>query len=275
MIEQFWLFHCGWFRAPRGALEKGGGFDLVRCPFLCAVAVHPTYGPIVVDAPFGHEGPANAGEVFGSFLRRAGQRFQSQWATVKRIEQLGFRPAEVDHILMTHLHWDHTGGMKGLAHATFHVTGEEWDHAIALSPVEALRSGYAQADFRALSGRLRRLDIPDTPGDGLDVFGDGSVEAVALPGHSPGHAGYRFRLANGRVVFFIGDAVFSIPQITEDAEFGIFPRLVAHSTERTRATRQRLREAWRSAPDAEILVCSHDFGWGERCIDGPIALHEL
>lgn len=275
MIEQFWLFHCGWFRAPRGAFEKGGGFDLVRLPFLAAVAVHQTLGPLVIDAPFGHEGPANAGEVFGSFLRRAGQRFKPQWAIVPRIEQLGFRTSEIDHILMTHLHWDHTGGMKELAHATFHVTREEWDHALALNPVEALRSGYAQSDFRALGSRLQRLDIPDAPGDGLDVFGDGSVEAVALPGHSPGHAGYRFRLTDGRAIFYIGDAVFTIPQITRDVDFGIFPRIAAGSIEDARATRQRLRDAWRRAPDAETLVCSHDFEWGERCMGSPIPLHDV
>ena len=67
MIEQFWLFHCGWFRVPRGAFEKGGGFDMVALPFLAAVAFHSELGPIVVDAPFGHEGPTNAGEVVGSF----------------------------------------------------------------------------------------------------------------------------------------------------------------------------------------------------------------
>jgi glyoxylase-like metal-dependent hydrolase (beta-lactamase superfamily II) len=275
MIEQFWLFHCGWFRVPKGAFEKGAGFEVGRMPFLAAVAYHPERGPIVVDAPFGHEGPANAGEVIGSFLRRTGQKFRPQWAIVPRIEQLGFRPSEVDDILMTHLHWDHTGGMKQLAHAHFWVSETEWDFATGLGPMEAVAEGYAPGDYRALQSRVRRLDLSDEVdiAGGFDVFGDGSVEAVPLPGHSPGHVGYRFRLTDGRTIFFVGDAVFTLPQITEGRAFGFFPRIAATDADRAQATVTSLRDWWRTDGRDQILVSSHDFGWGEECLDGPTPLH--
>lgn len=275
MIEQFWLFHCGWFRAPRGAFEKGGGFDLARLPFLAAVAYHSERGPIVVDAPFGHEGPTNAGEVVGSFLRKAGQKFKPEWGIVPRIEQLGFRASEVDDILVTHLHWDHAGGMKQLAHANFWVSGIEWDHATSLAPVEAVRAGYVQADFRALQSRVRRLELAeehDVAG-GYDVFGDGSVEAVPLPGHTPGHVGYRFHLTDGRKVFFLADATFTTAQITENVEFGMFPRIAAWDVETARDTVAVLRDWWHEDNPDEILITSHDFAWGDACLDGPTPLH--
>lgn len=278
MIEQFWLFHCGWFRVPRGAFEKGTGFELVRMPFLSAVAYHSERGPIVIDAPFGHEGPANAGEVIGSFLRKAGQKFKREWAIIPRIEQLGFRPAEIDDVLVTHLHWDHTGGLKELAHATFWLDVREWDYAMSLGAADAIRAGYAVSDFRALSSRIRRLDLTDEVdvSGGFDVFGDGSVQAVPLRGHSPGHVGYRFHLADGRKVFFVADAVFTIPQITEQRDFGIFPRIAASDADTARLTMWRLRDWYRTGgADDEILISSHDFDWGERCLDGPVALHEL
>ena len=279
MIEQFWLFHCGWFRVPRGAFEKSGGFDLARMPFLCGVAYHTELGPIVVDAPFGHEGPTNAGEVVGSFLRKAGQKFRREWAIVPRIEQLGFRPSEVDHILVTHLHWDHSGGMKELAHGQFWIDALEWEHANSLSAADAMRSGYVPADYRALAPRVRQMEIGADAeiSRGLDVFGDGSVEAVPLRGHSPGHTGYRFHLTDGRKVFFVADAVFTVRQITDHREFGIFPRIAASDVDEARLTMLRLRDWVRTGGcgDDQILVASHDFEWGERCLDGPIALHEM
>lgn len=277
MIEQFWLFHCGWFRAPRGAFEKGAGLiETVRLPFLAAVAYHPQFGPIVIDAPFGHEGPANAGEVFGSFLRKAGQKFKPEWGIVPRIEQLGFRTSEVDHILMTHLHWDHTGGMKELGHARFQIAELEWAHAMSLGAVEALRAGYAQSDFRALASRVRRLNVEPSVdlSCGLDIFGDGSIEAVALPGHSPGHLGYRLRLTDGRSIFYLGDAVFSVAQVTDDVELGIFPRIAASSVPEAKLTLARLRDWWRRSDRCEILICSHDTTWGARCMDGPHPVHQ-
>lgn len=277
MIEQFWLFHCGWFRVPRGAILKGGGFEPTRLPFLSAVAYHRDRGPIVIDAPFGHEGPANVGEVFGSFLRGAGQKFRREWAIVPRVEQLGFRPSEVDDILVTHLHWDHTGGMKALAHANFWMDRTEWDHANSFTPSEALRQGYVPSDYRALGPRVRRLELNDEVHleGGFDVFGDGSVQAVPLRGHSPGHTGYRFHLTDGRKIFFVGDAVFSITQITEGRELGIFPRLVASDLDAARLTIARLRDFHRTVGGDQVLVSAHDFDWIDRCADGPIPLHEL
>lgn len=278
MIEQFWLFHCGWFRVPRGAFEKGGGFELARMPFLAAVAYHSTRGPIVVDAPFGHEGPTNAGEVVGSFLRKAGQRFRREWAIVPRIEQLGFRASEVDDVLVTHLHWDHTGGLKELAHANFWMDVTEWEHANSLGTTDAVSTGYILSDYRALGSRIRRLDLNDEVdvSGGFDIFGDGSVEAVPLRGHSPGHTGYRFHLTDGRKIFFVADAVFTIPQITDQRDLGMFPRIAASDTDSARLTMWRLRDWHRTGgSEGQVLVSSHDFDWGERCLDGPVALHEV
>jgi glyoxylase-like metal-dependent hydrolase (beta-lactamase superfamily II) len=133
-----------------------------------------------------------------------------------------------------------------------------------------------QGDFRALNSRVRRLDLSEEVdiGGGLDVFGDGSVEAVSLPGHSVGHVGYRFHLTNGRTIFFVGDVAFTISQITESRDFGIFPRVAAADTDLARATLSRLREWWRREGRDQILICSHDFEWGEECMDGPTPLHD-
>lgn len=278
MIEQFWLYHCGFLRGPRGAVEQGGGLGIVKVPFLAAVAYHSEHGPVLVDVPFGREGPANAGEVFGAFLRKFGHKFRDDWAVVPRLEQLGFRASEVNHILMTHLHWDHTGGMKDLAHATFHVQTSEWRHANALSSVDAMTSGYAPGDYRSLGSRVRFLDLTNETdiAGGFDVFGDGCVQAVPLPGHSPGHVGYRFRLSDGRRVFFVGDAVFTLAQITHGVDLGIFPRLAAYDLTVARETQAALQEYWELDGDlaGEVLASSHDFDLGVRCLSGPVPLHE-
>lgn len=277
MIEQVWLFHCGWFRAPRGAFEAGGGLEIAKIPFLCLVAHHSKLGPIVVDAPFGHEGPTNAGEVLGSFLRRAGLSFRREWGIVPRIEQLGYRLSEVDNVLVTHLHWDHAGGMKELAQANFWIDTLEWEYATLLTPSEGRRIGYVQSDYRALAPRMQRMKLTESidPSVGHDVFGDRSVEAVALRGHSPGHTGYRFHLTDGRTIFYVGDAVFTIPMITQELDYGVFPRLVASNLSTAELTSLRLRDWYRTTAPDDILVAAHDFEWGARCMEGPVALHAL
>ena len=239
--------------------------------------VHPTHGPILVDAPFGHEGPANVGAVFGAVLRGAGLRFDQNWSVIPRIEQLGFRPSEVHHILMTHLHWDHTGGMKELGHAHFHITRTEWEYVDHLTPLKALRNGYQLDDFRAMRSRVELIDDPlplaEDP-TGLDLFGDGSVCAVGLPGHTLGHVGYRFRFADDTEIFYVGDAAFTNEHIGDRRPLGVFCRAAAFSVDQTLETLRSLRLYHDEHPD-EQMICAHDFGWGERCLEGPTPLHRV
>lgn len=277
MLEQLWLFHSGWMRVPRSAFVAGAALSFPRLPMLAALAYHTEHGPILIDAPFGHEGPANAGSLLGALARTAGFQFEDEWSIVPRLEQLGFRPSEVHHILMTHLHVDHTGGMKELGHAHFHVSRTEWEFPLSLKPLAALREGYALDDFRAMRNRVELFDDPkplqDDP-DGLDIFGDGSIRAVGLPGHTPGHVGYRLIFDDGRRVFLVGDAAYCIEHVIERRGLGPMARRFGWDVDQAGQTLRSLRLYHDEHPD-EVIVPSHDFEWGERCLDGPTPLHRL
>lgn len=239
---------------------------------MAALLVHSELGPILIDAPFGAEGPANAGEFFGAIARRSGLVFKDEWAIIPRIEQLGFRASEINHVLMTHLHFDHTGGMKSIAHAQFHIDRDEWMHSTGLKPLEATRAGYAVGDFRALAPRVEKLDLCNATLDaGHDVFGDGSIEAIPLHGHSIGHTGYRCKL-HDRTVFFVGDAVYFEEQITTDKGISLMGRSAAYDRAEALTTAVDLRAWFGRHPDT-IFANSHDVSLGESCMGGPRALH--
>jgi N-acyl homoserine lactone hydrolase len=275
MIEQLWIFHCGYVLVPEPTVFKDSSpLSIKKMPLMAAMAFHPEHGPILIDAPFGHEGPHNVGALWGTILRRSVQTFKDEWSIIPRIEQLGVRPSEVHHVLMTHLHFDHTGGMKALGHATFHLEQREWIWANGLSSFDALAAGVAVADFRALYARTELFSLPEyfeREAEGHDIFGDGSITAIALPGHSPGHTGYRIKLADGRTALFLGDAVFQVSHLTKKREPGFFPRLVARDHRMVEYTVGELMRYVEERPD-ELLICSHDFELGERCMAGPLKL---
>lgn len=274
MIEQFWIFHCGYVYVPE-LVAVGDGLPVPRClPFLAGLAVHEEHGPILIDAPFGHEGPRNVGTIVGSMLTKMGTQFKESWSIIPRIEQLGFRASQVNHVLMTHLHFDHTGGMKELSHATFHVNRTEWNFANSLPAFDALKQGYVLSDYRALLAKTQLLELPryfDRDDEGEDVLGDGSIFAHSLPGHAPGHTGYRFKLKGGDEIFYLGDAIFNLGCL-EGRELGMFPKLVAYHNMDAEFTAEELQRYYKKHPEMTYL-CSHDFDLGERCLDGPVALH--
>lgn len=273
MITRFWLFHCAYARVPREAIIQGGGWDLVRLPMLCGVAEHSELGPILLDAPYGHEGPSNVGSLMGSLMRRTGLEFQERWSVVARLEELGLRAADVGHILMTHLHYDHTGGMKSLAHARFHISQEEWDFAHSGSNRRSSMRGYARTDFMSLRNRVELRDpVPHLLDGtaGLDLFGDGSIEMFFLPGHTPGHCGFRLHLAEGPPILFVGDAAFTVPQIRGAENMGFALRTIASSMGGVRTSLRAIRRHIERHPEDRLITC-HDFELGARCIkEGPI-----
>ena len=100
----------------------------------------------------------------------------------------GLKPADVDVLGISHSHADHTG-------------------QAALMPAARLIIG--KADFYAMNGKAddpfgpwRKTGAPPltlTEGD-LDIFGDGTVVAYFLPGHTPGHMALLVRLKSGPVL---------------------------------------------------------------------------
>lgn len=274
MIDRFWLFHCGYMRLPRFAVVENGGWRMVRLPLLAGVAEHTEFGPVVFDAPFGREGPANIGSFLGALAQRSTIEFDEAWSIIPRIEQLGLRAADVSKILMTHLHFDHTGGMKTLAHGEFHLSEREWEFANADTVAHAASRGYSRGDFAALGDRVVLHEpIPHLADSkqGLDVLGDGSVEMFFLPGHTPGHCAYRIHLQDAPSVFFAGDAGFTVEEIRRSEGMGLMAKTVATGRGGCRVTKRAIRNHLAEHPD-EILITSHDLELGARCIDdGPIA----
>lgn len=276
MFDYIWLYHCGYIQTPLSMLLQGEDLPrgFVKLPFMALAAYHEEHGVVLVDAPYGHDGPKNMGSLLGSLIGASLMKFEPSWSVIPRLEQMGLRSSQVNHILMTHMHYDHTGGMKELGHATFHLSREEWNDATTIGPLDGLMKGYAISDYRALHARMNTFDNRDEydrHDEGIDLFGDGSVMAITLPGHTRGHMGYRFKLRDGRTIFHVGDSVYDLRQLTHRYGMGSMARRVSHDLPRAAFTMSELQRYHQENPEV-MLVCTHDIGLGERCMHRPIKL---
>lgn len=276
MLENFWLTHSGYYRVFRNILIAGGGFERVRMPFLFGIALHPDHGPVLLDAPFDEGGPVNMGALAATFLSATGLSFEPEWSVPGRLEELGFAPDDVEHVLVTHLHGDHTGAMKLLGSATFHIAQAEWEHANDVSFVDRTIGEYVVDDYAELGGQMEFFD--DLPhlddGEGLDLFGDGSVEVFTLPGHTPGHCVYRFHVRGGDTIFYAADAAHTLVQASGEADPGLMPRQFTHDMKKANEGLASIRRHLDTHPDDELIVC-HDPELGARVIDeGPMVFGE-
>jgi N-acyl homoserine lactone hydrolase len=116
----------------------------------------------------------------------------------RQLTAIGIIPEQVAHVVLTHMHYDHCGGLPLLPAATVHVQAAERAFAQAPPPYQA--SAYIADDWNA------PVNWHDVDGQ-LDLFEDGTVVAFPTPGHTPGHQSVEVRLPEGNVII-VGDAAY-------------------------------------------------------------------
>jgi len=116
---------------------------------------------------------------------------------VDRLKENGIEPGAVTHVGISHYHADHSGGAADFPNAEL-LIGEA-----DLAALKAMKSDDRQvtqlANWLNGGGKLRAVK-----GD-LDIFGDGSVTMLTMPGHTPGHSALLVELANSGAVLISGD----------------------------------------------------------------------
>jgi glyoxylase-like metal-dependent hydrolase (beta-lactamase superfamily II) len=184
---------------------------------------------------------------------------------LEQLRERGVDPDRVERVVMTHLHVDHTSGMRLLPAARFTIAADEWGGARK----DGARGGFVSHHLPPES----RVDLVDPESDGeqhgpfrrtLDLLGDGSIRLVSTPGHTPGHMSVLVRTEGDRQVLLAGDAAYTLRSIEEQR----LPLLTVDD-ERYARSLAELKAFTEDDPDA-IVVPSHDpDAW--RRVDGQSA----
>ena len=110
---------------------------------------------------------------------------------VDQLARIGVRPDQVSVVGISHYHFDHTGQAASFPHARL---------IMGAGDVAALRGSEPGIDRAPLAPWLTGGGAVTEANGDHDVFGDGKVIVLNLPGHTPGHRGLLVRLASGPVL---------------------------------------------------------------------------
>lgn len=245
-------------RTP-GVIERGA----LCCH--CLLVEHKD-GLVLVDTGYGLQDVRNPrARLSGFFLSLMSPDFREEMTALRQVEALGFDSADVRHIVLTHLDFDHAGGLDDFPGATVHMLRQEADDAIAQ------RTWLDRQRFRPQQWNDRSRWRTYTPGAGEPWMGFDCVRQleglppeilmVPLPGHTLGHAGIAIQ-GEQQWLLQAGDAYFHRREM--DPEPWCTPGLRAYQwmMEKDRSARlgnqQRLRELTASAGKALTVFCAHD-----------------
>ncbi len=197
------LVQAGWFRSDAGALlgpvprvmwqglvEDELDRDHRLLQALNCLLIETPAGRVLVETGIG-------GRI--SDKGRAMRAYEGPWV-VPALEQAGFDPATIDAVAVSHLHYDHAGGVlrpdgsASFPRARFVAQLAEWEIALGDNP--RIVAGYDQPELRL----FRDLGLRGAVNGEAEIVP--GVSVVPTGGHSGGHQGVVIRGRNETVAFF-------------------------------------------------------------------------
>jgi len=226
------FLNCGTMRPYFPRVENG-----VTC-FL----IETNQGPVLVDTGFGTHDfltPTRSMKVFLNLMRSP--RNVNETA-LHQLRRLGYKREDVKHIIQTHLHIDHAGGLPDFPHTQVHVLKAEHDHIISHRSWEYHPGHWAHNPNWVLNetrdGKWYDFDALQLEGFEPEIW------LVPLIGHTPGHTAVAIKQEQAWVVHG-GDAVPFDMKVDEVPEWITKKMLGPHVP--------RIREFMKAHPEAKIV----------------------
>lgn len=251
-----------------GALMDGESFASLRGRLAChCLLIEGRSGLILVDTGLGIRDCMHPRDRLSRFfLDLLKPDFREEMTALRQIEAAGYRAADVRHILLSHLDFDHAGGLDDFPAATVHMLGLERDAATAqLTLLDRMR--YRPQQW---SNRHNWRIYPARGGDPwfgfervqeLEGIGP-DIAMVPLVGHTFGHAGIAVRQAEGWLLY-AADAYFyhremdlERPGCTPGLRF--YQWMMEKDREARLSNQARLRELKAEHGGEVTLFCAHD-----------------
>lgn len=230
----------GSIKLKKGVFTPGRDDErVVDTPVLCFLIRHPQ-GNVVFDTGCHPAVATDPAGRWGGLARAFVPSFTADRAIVGELARIGVAPDDIDLVINSHLHMDHSGGNEFFARAEAIVHARE----LVTARDPALEGkGYFRADWD--HGRPWR----EIHGE-VDVFGDGRLVLIPCPGHTPGMTIAIVRLDRTGTVLLASDAVI----VRENLDEELVPRNAWDVEHLLRGVKEIRR--WQS--NGAFVVFGHD-----------------
>lgn len=248
-VRGIWVWRSGSIIAEHSSIWRGEPGSTLAVPVTWAM-LDTDDGIWLIDSGFADEAATDPVRRYGAAGERV--RLAPSETMENRLAEAGVEDGPVSGVLLTHLHYDHAGGLCHLPNGTPAYTT---DVEIAAAKRYAGRRGYSAEDLKA-PVQWRLFEGTQTPVDGVTL--------VPSPGHSAGHVSFLIDCGSTRYLY-TGDAAPTVRSITER----ILPGLYVDNAASIESLDRLI-----TASEGTIILPSHDPSfWGDEDLHRYVATY--
>jgi glyoxylase-like metal-dependent hydrolase (beta-lactamase superfamily II) len=253
------LLDTGYCIANASHVLRGAPKEELKCHALVALIKHPSRGFVLWDAGYAPRiREALRAWPFRLYNYAMPLHLDPDLAADIQLRQLGVEPATLKYVIVSHFHFDHIGGLADFPQASFIVDAAALDSVVGVSGFAALQQGFIPtllpADFIQRVQPIYQFTGPEVApfGRSHDLFGDGSLLLIRLPGHARGQIGLLAHTAAGPVLL-AADGAWLSQSIREQRGPGAPGYLIADNARELDATLAKLHQFAHRNPQVLIL----------------------
>jgi glyoxylase-like metal-dependent hydrolase (beta-lactamase superfamily II) len=208
--------HC---RHLESVMMQGGRLRVIDCHALVALLHHPREGWLLFDTGYAPRMlEVTQSLPFRLYRYATPLRIDPKLAVVAQLPRFGLTHRDIRSVILSHFHADHLCGLRDFPEARFIAHRDAWSDVRNLTGISALRRGFIPDLLPSDFGE--RLETPTAFRDEIlhpfgfthDLFGDGLLRLVGLPGHARGQVGLLVQTETGPV-FLVADAAWMLEGI--------------------------------------------------------------
>ena len=254
------LGYAGYCLAKETHTIKGGNNINVKFNALWALIYHPVNGYILFDTGytkrFFEATKKYPNKLYANLTKVVLKKSEE---VKEQLKKNNLDCNEIKHIVISHFHADHVGGLKDFKNAKIHVSKAALNQVNKIPKFLAFSKGILKDLIpKNLNSRVSIIEENSTKiKDAIfnykyDLFGDNALLLLNLSGHAAGQIGLMLETENGKY-FLIADACWNIKAITENKLPSPVVRLFFDSWQDYKKSILKVKEFYNSNNSVKII----------------------